>query len=125
MFRFEVTGMHCASCAVRVEKALAAVPGVQSVSVNPVTGGTLVEAMPGTARDRLDAAVVAAGYGMSMAPNDVPTDGVAPVAEGDGPARVPSLADTAALGERRRLGLALLLSLPLALPMLGMALGLH
>ena len=125
MFRFEVTGMHCASCAVRVEKALAAVPGVQSVSVNPVTGGTLVEAMPGTARDRLDAAVVAAGYRVSMAPNDVPTDGVAPVAEGDGPARVPSLADTAALGERRRLGLALLLSLPLALPMLGMALGLH
>lgn len=35
--RLPVTGMHCASCVRRVETALAAVPGVQSASVNLAT----------------------------------------------------------------------------------------
>jgi len=35
--RFQIEGMTCASCVRRVEKALAAVPGVQTVSVNLAT----------------------------------------------------------------------------------------
>ena len=34
MQRYEITGMSCAACASHVEKAVAAVPGVQSVSVS-------------------------------------------------------------------------------------------
>ncbi|MFH1780267.1 MAG: heavy metal-associated domain-containing protein [Candidatus Micrarchaeota archaeon] len=33
---FKVNGIHCASCALKVEKTLKALNGVSSVSVNPV-----------------------------------------------------------------------------------------
>lgn len=58
-----VEGMHCASCVARVEKALAAVPGVLSSSVNLATKSATVEALPGIAdREALRAAVAGAGY---------------------------------------------------------------
>lgn len=37
MQRYEITGMSCAACASHVEKAVAAVPGVQSVAVSLLT----------------------------------------------------------------------------------------
>ncbi len=37
-----VEGMTCASCVARVEKSLAAVPGVKEPSVNPATGAASV-----------------------------------------------------------------------------------
>ena len=43
MQRFEVTGVDCAARAARVEKAVAAVPGVSTVSVNLLTGILQVE----------------------------------------------------------------------------------
>jgi P-type Cu+ transporter len=42
--QFAVEGMNCASCTSRVERAIAAVPGVQSASVNLVTGHATVTA---------------------------------------------------------------------------------
>lgn len=59
---FPVQGMTCASCAGRVEKSLAAVPGVTSVSVNLATERATVRAEAGTAMASLGAAVQKAGY---------------------------------------------------------------
>ena len=36
--QFKVTGMSCAACSAHVEKAVSAVPGVQSVQVNLLAG---------------------------------------------------------------------------------------
>jgi Cu+-exporting ATPase len=60
---FPIEGMSCASCVARVEKALSAVPGVLSASVNLAVKSGTVEYIPGIAeRDALHAAVVGAGY---------------------------------------------------------------
>ncbi|KQT90294.1 ATPase [Methylobacterium sp. Leaf466] len=58
-----VGGMTCASCVGRVERALAAVPGVTSASVNLATGRATVHLPEGvvTRRD-LEGAIEAAGY---------------------------------------------------------------
>ncbi|MCY1260638.1 heavy metal translocating P-type ATPase [Metapseudomonas sp. CR1201] len=56
-----ISGMTCASCAGRVERALAKVPGVQTASVNLATEQARVEA-PGDSLPALVAAVEAAGY---------------------------------------------------------------
>ena len=61
-FRFGVTGMTCASCVGRVEKALARVPGVQSASVNLATESARIQVLPGTSRESLVDAIAGAGY---------------------------------------------------------------
>ena len=49
MERFRVTGMSCAACSARVEKVVSALPGVETVSVNLLTGSMGVEfASPAT-----------------------------------------------------------------------------
>jgi Cu+-exporting ATPase len=58
----EIHGMTCASCAMRVEKALAKVPGVTRASVNLATEKATVEASGGIAPATLVAAVEKAGY---------------------------------------------------------------
>ena len=64
MKQYDVTGMMCAACSVRVEKAVNGVPGVTSCSVNLLTNSMGVE---GTATDeQIIGAVVAAGYGASL-----------------------------------------------------------
>ena len=61
MKQYEVTGMSCAACSARVEKAVSKVPGVTSCSVSLLTNSMGVE---GTASDQeIVNAVVAAGYG--------------------------------------------------------------
>lgn len=57
-----ITGMSCASCVGRVEKALAAVPGVMAASVNLVSERASVSALGGEILPQLIAAVTAAGY---------------------------------------------------------------
>jgi len=59
---FKVEGMTCASCVARVEKALKAVPGVESASVNLATEKATVRANPALPVDALSAAVEKAGY---------------------------------------------------------------
>ncbi|WP_342243818.1 heavy metal translocating P-type ATPase [Pseudomonas sp. OTU5201] len=60
-FDLPISGMTCASCAGRVERALAKVPGVQAASVNLATEQARVQA-PGESLPALVAAVEAAGY---------------------------------------------------------------
>ena len=61
MEQYTVTGMSCAACQVRVEKAVKKVPGVSAVSVSLLTNSMGVE---GTAsREDVIRAVEAAGYG--------------------------------------------------------------
>ena len=63
MKQFNVTGMSCAACSARVEKAVNAVKGVESCSVSLLTNSMGVE---GTATDAdIIAAVEKAGYGAS------------------------------------------------------------
>ena len=63
MKQYEVTGMSCAACSARVEKAVSAVPGVSSCAVSLLTNSMGVE---GTAEpSAIIAAVEAAGYGAS------------------------------------------------------------
>jgi Cu+-exporting ATPase len=57
-----IEGMTCASCVSRVEKAIAAVPGVVAASVNLATGKATIETLAGTALQPLEAAVRKAGY---------------------------------------------------------------
>ena len=59
---FRVEGMTCASCVARVEKALKAVPGVESASINLATEKASVRANPEIRFDSLSAAVERAGY---------------------------------------------------------------
>lgn len=59
---FRIGGMTCASCVARVEKALKAVPGVRSASVNLATEKALIQAEPTLHFDALSAAVEKAGY---------------------------------------------------------------
>ena len=65
-FKLPIEGMTCASCVLRVEKALKALPGVESVAVNLATEVATVRATAAVAADALAAAVRKAGY-------DVPT----------------------------------------------------
>ena len=63
MKQYSVTGMSCAACSARVEKAVSKVPGVTSCSVSLLTNSMGVE---GTADDReIIEAVEKAGYGAS------------------------------------------------------------
>jgi Cu+-exporting ATPase len=59
---FPVEGMTCASCAGRVEKALAALPGVSQASVNLATEVATVKAGPQVDLGALRGAVEKAGY---------------------------------------------------------------
>ena len=64
MEQYTVTGMSCAACSARVEKAVSAVPGVTSCSISLLTNSMGVE---GTASAQaVVSAVQAAGYGASL-----------------------------------------------------------
>ena len=64
MRSFNVSGMSCAACSARVEKAVSALEGVDSCAVNLLTNSMAVE---GSATDeQIICAVVNAGYGASL-----------------------------------------------------------
>ena len=88
--RFSVSGMHCAACSARVEKAVRAVPGVTSCAVSVLTNEMSVA---GSADDAaVVAAVEAAGYGAAPTADNGGT-GVPPVQDANGrDARSPNLA---------------------------------
>ncbi|MHB1187829.1 heavy metal translocating P-type ATPase [Thiobacillus sp.] len=104
-----ITGMTCASCSSRVEKALAKVPGVLEASVNLATEQATVKLTQGTSAAVLIAAVERAGYGAQL-----------PLPSGEAPA-----APRRALPDWWPVALAMALSLPLIVPMLGSLFGAH
>ena len=65
MQKYNVTGMSCAACSARVEKAVSKVDGVASVAVNLLTNSMTVEGDVGS--DAVIKAVIDAGYGASVA----------------------------------------------------------
>ena len=104
-----IRGMTCASCVGRVEKALAKVPGVLSATVNLATERAHVVAVGGTGTDAITAAVERAGY-----------------------EAMPANVEGSASDLRRRrvpdwwpVAASAVLTLPLLIPMTGLALGTH
>ncbi|HWK70339.1 MAG TPA: heavy metal translocating P-type ATPase [Burkholderiaceae bacterium] len=69
-----VSGMSCASCVGRVERALAAVPGVTQASVNLATERAQVEMRQDIPADQLVAAVRKAGYEAAIVTDGGDTD---------------------------------------------------
>ena len=108
----EISGMHCASCVARVERALAGVPGVRAAGVNLATGRAFVTPARPLEPGPLVEAVRRAGFGARAAGG--------PLAAADDPARA---AEQRAL--TRRFAVAAALSLPVVvLGHLGMLPGL-
>lgn len=64
MKRFDITGMSCAACSARVEKAVSSLEGVDTCSVNLLTNSMSVTGK--ASEDEIIAAVVNAGYGASV-----------------------------------------------------------
>lgn len=65
MEKYNVTGMTCAACSARVEKAVSKVEGVTEVQVNLLTNSMMVDGS--AASDKIIDAVVRAGYGADIA----------------------------------------------------------
>src|SRR5471032_1968496 len=102
--------MNCSSCAGRVERALGKVPGVQRVSVNLANERAHVEVLGQMDPGVLISAVEKAGYTANLPQSETTTD-----------------ANQAQRLHRERwsLLLAIVLALPLVLPMLVQPFGLH
>ena len=74
--KLRVTGMTCASCVMRIQKMLAAVPGVKEASVNLATQEASVDADASVTADSLAAAVRKAGYGVATAETTLGVEGM-------------------------------------------------
>ncbi len=106
----QIGGMTCASCAGRVERALGKVPGVEQISVNLASERAHLEVLQAVDDAALIAAVEHAGYSATL-PRTAHDD--------------LALAQRRLRNERLAVGAALLLALPLVLPMLVQPFGLH
>ena len=81
MKQYNVTGMSCAACSARVEKAVGKVTGVQSCSVSLLTNSMGVE---GTASaEEIIRAVEEAGYGASVKIQEKTVTGESHITEED------------------------------------------
>lgn len=65
MQKFKVTGMNCAACSARVEKAVLGVDGVTECNVNLLTGDMTVN--DSADKEKIINAVINAGYGIEQA----------------------------------------------------------
>jgi Cu+-exporting ATPase len=74
--RLPITGMSCASCVSRVEKALKAVPGVRGAEVNLATEQASVKVDGGVGIDALASAVQRAGYGLDSTDRTLKIEGM-------------------------------------------------
>jgi len=107
-----ISGMTCATCAGRIEKALAAVPGVLRTVVNLATERALVEGVTGILKPAdLIAAAQRAGYDADLLTGDLERDRELAGAE-----------EWRLRRETWRIAAAIALSAPLLLPMAGIML---
>ncbi|WP_080406531.1 heavy metal translocating P-type ATPase [Burkholderia ubonensis] len=119
----DIGGMTCASCAGRVEKALANVPGVTRASVNLATERATVHGAAPLDPAALIAAVTAAGYRASRvaAPpagaSGLPAAAGAPASQKPGATDADTRKRREAIRERNLVIAAALLSAPLIAPM--------
>ncbi len=119
-----IKGMSCGSCVGRIEKALNSVAAVVSASVNLASESAQVEVLKGTSRQALVAAITAAGFTVPQNPSPVPSDtanGESLKTPAPSPAATPSKPRLNKIPfdrDSRNLLLAMLLTLPLVLPML-------
>ncbi len=113
MQQYTVTGMSCAACQSRVEKAVRAVPGVTDCAVSLLTNSMGVEGS--VPPEEIVRAVEAAGYGAA------PKGASGAAAAGDGP----SWADAEALKDHEtpKLKRRLLLSIPILLLLMYCSMG--
>ena len=65
--KYQITGMSCAACSARVDKAIRHLAGVREVSVNLLTNSMLVSYDAPLTSEAICAAVEHAGYGASLA----------------------------------------------------------
>ena len=65
--KYQITGMSCAACSARVDKAVRHLAGVREVSVNLLTNSMLVSYDAPLTSEMICAAVEHAGYGASLA----------------------------------------------------------
>ena len=114
----DIGGMTCASCAGRVEKALAAVPGVTRVSVNLATERASVHGPHPLDPAALIAAVTTAGYHAAAA-----APAAAEPRAGAAATRTDTRKQREAARERNLVIVSALLSAPLMLPMLAAPFG--
>jgi Cu+-exporting ATPase len=105
-----LSGMTCASCAGRIERALAQQPGVLSVSVNLASERAQLQVLRGTDHSALLQAVSQAGYRASLFADAI---------------QAQPTAQRHLQRERWALLLAILLTVPLVIPMLVEPFGLH
>ena len=113
MEQYQVTGMSCAACSSRVEKAVSGVPGVTSCAVSLLTNSMGVEGTASSAD--IIRAVEAAGYGASLKGAEKQT------ASGDSP----SWADAEALKDHEtpKLKKRLLFSVPILIILMYFSMG--
>ena len=71
--KYKVTGMSCAACSARVEKAVGSVVGVESCTVNLLTGDMSVFGT--AASEDIIGAVTDAGYGVESVSAKKKSDG--------------------------------------------------
>jgi Cu+-exporting ATPase len=109
----QISGMTCAACASRVERALVQVPGVLRATVNLADERAHVQLLAGTATAAVTQALERAGY------RGTPLQDDAQRAQAEALAQTQARKDSLAV-----LGSALL-TLPLALPMVGLLWGEH
>ncbi|WP_321879758.1 heavy metal translocating P-type ATPase [Burkholderia cepacia] len=122
----DIDGMTCASCVGRVEKALAAVPGVARVAVNLATERASVHGAGALDAATLIAAVTTAGYRASLA--DASSAGATTGADAQpaGAAQDPETRKRLeAIRERDLVIWSAVLSAPLIAPMLVAPFGIH
>lgn len=106
---YDVTGMSCAACSSRVEKAVAKQPGAQQVAVNLLKNSMVVEYDESQLSSaQIIAAVEKAGYGASLHAKP----GSAPAAKAAETGGV-SAAQKAYSDMKKRLVLSLLFTIPL------------
>ncbi|MEW6120124.1 MAG: heavy metal translocating P-type ATPase [Pseudomonadota bacterium] len=103
-----IAGMTCASCSARLEKLLARAPGVLAANVNLATEQAAIEVVRGTSLAALVAAVDKAGFKATLPQADTAA------------APAPRISR-----EALHLVFAILLALPLLVPMLALPFGVH